>query len=74
MATVLVMGNTITSSCVPGAAPLHLSNGLTSVLFDVLALAGTDHAATAWEKALIYWLVQHDQSRIGLGVVGFDVG
>jgi hypothetical protein len=56
-----------------GAAPLDLSNGLTSALVDVLSLAASDLAATPWELRLAYWIVQHDQIRTGLGSVGFDV-
>ena len=50
-----------------------MSNALTSIFFDVLVTAGCDLATTPWERALVYWLVQHDQSRLGLGIVGFDV-
>lgn len=50
-----------------------MSNGLTSVLLEVLALAGSDLAVSPWEKRLVYWLVCHDQDRSGLGCVGFDV-
>ena len=67
------MGNTITSEHVPGSASLHMSNGLTSVVTDMLVLVGCDRAQTDWERKFVYWLVCHDQSRIGSGVVGFDV-
>ena len=67
------MGNLITSKRVPGSAPVDMSNGLTSVFFDVLALAGSALAETPWEERLVYWLVGHDQSFLGLGCVGFDV-
>ena len=67
------MGNMITSNQVPGSRPLQMSNSLTSVLLDVLAISGCASAATAWEKKLVYWLVQHDQERVGLGCVGFDI-
>jgi hypothetical protein len=50
-----------------------MSNGLTSVLLDVLVIAGNDLATSAWEKRFVYWLAQHDQSRNGLGCVGFDI-
>jgi hypothetical protein len=68
------VGNQITSERVPGAPELDMSNGLTAVFLDVLALAGSDLATDEWERAFVYWLVQHDQERTGLGSVGFDVG
>jgi hypothetical protein len=67
------MGNMITSERVPGSEPVYMSNGLTSVFFDVLALAGSALAETEWEQRLAYWLVSHDQSLVGIGCVGFDV-
>jgi hypothetical protein len=67
------VANQITSERSTGSVSLRLSNTLTSVLLDVLVLAGADRAKTPWEKKLVYWLVCHDQSRIGLGVVGFDI-
>lgn len=50
-----------------------MSNARTAVVLDVLALAACDLATTDWQKRFAYWIVQHDQSRVGLGVVGFDV-
>jgi hypothetical protein len=67
------MGNLVTSRLEPGAPDLRMSNGLTSVFFDVLSLVASQHARTPWEQRLAQWLVEHDQSRSGLGVVGFDV-
>lgn len=67
------VANQITNNRVPGSIPLRMSNGLTAVFFDVLVLAGSDLARTPWEKKLVYWLVQHDPARSGLGVLGFDV-
>lgn len=68
------MGNTI--GIAPGVhspAELHMSNGGTCVLLDVLALSGVRAARTPQEKRLIVWLSEHDQSRWGLGAVGFDL-
>lgn len=67
------VSNLITNSRAPDSGSLKMSNGLTSVLFDVLVLAGSDLAITLWEKSLVYWLAQHDQSRIGSGCAGFDI-
>ncbi|HEY4056669.1 MAG TPA: hypothetical protein VGM39_08670, partial [Kofleriaceae bacterium] len=67
------MSNSITNDRVTGSAQLRMSNGLTSVLSDVLVIAASDKATTPWEKKLAYWLAQHDQSRTGLGCVGFDI-
>jgi len=67
------VSNRITSNRATGSTPLLMSNGTTSVLLDVLAIAGSDLATTPWEKKLVYWLVQHDQSRSGLGAVSFPL-
>jgi hypothetical protein len=67
------MANLVTSKRVPGSAPLSMSNGLTDVFFEVLAIAGTDRATTVWEKCFAYWLVRGDQARSGRGCVGFDI-
>jgi hypothetical protein len=67
------MATVLTNKHVPGTAPVRMSNGLTSVLLDVLCLAACRHAASDWEKRLAYFLVQHDQSRIGLGMADLDV-
>lgn len=66
------MANQITSDR-RANAPVRLSNSLTSVLFDVLAIAGCDLAQTPWQRRFAYWLVEHDQVRCGLGCAGFDV-
>ena len=68
------MGNTIgIAPDVHSPAELHMSNGGTCVLLDVLALSGVRAARTPQEKRLIVWLSEHDQSRWGLGAVGFDL-
>lgn len=63
----------ITNTRVAGSVPLDISNARTAVLFDVLALATCDLAESEWQRKLAYWVLQHDQSRIGLGAVGFDI-
>ena len=67
------MANKITSKRVPGTPPLSMSNLHTAVVFDVLGLAGCALAKSEWEQRVVYFLVQHDQSRIGLGMAGFDI-
>ena len=67
------MGNRFTCASVPGTVDVKLSNQATSTLMCALALAGRGRATTPWERKLMYWLVQHDQERIGVGTVGFDV-
>ncbi|WP_217592958.1 hypothetical protein [Cohnella sp. GbtcB17] len=52
---------------------LSISNGATSVLFEVLALSGSDLAVTNREKEFIVWLNQWDQSIVGIGTVGFSI-
>lgn len=63
------MGNRITF----GEDSLKMSNGLTSVFIDVLTLAGSRLAQTVDEKRLIVWLAEKDQSKVGIGTVGFDI-
>lgn len=67
------MANLLTNDASPTSKPLSMSNALTQVFFDVLALSGCDLATTPWETKLVYWLVQHDQTRCGSGTIGFDV-
>ncbi|MDE7361653.1 MAG: hypothetical protein K2N38_06950 [Oscillospiraceae bacterium] len=50
-----------------------MSNGLTAVFIDVLALVGSRLAQTEDEKRLIVWLAEKDQSVVGIGTVGFDI-
>lgn len=52
---------------------ISMSNGLTSVFIDVLALSGSHLAVTDDEKRLIIWLSEKDQSKLGIGTVGFDI-
>ncbi|MCM3783524.1 hypothetical protein M3231_11100 [Neobacillus mesonae] len=69
------MGNTISlpEEIKHLAEPLGMSNGLTSVFIEVLALSGSILAETNREKELIIWLAQQDQSVVGLGTVGFCI-
>ncbi len=50
-----------------------MSNGLTDVLIDVLVLSGSRLAQTVDERRLIVWLAEKDQSKVGIGTVGFDI-
>ncbi len=52
---------------------LSMSNGLTSVFISVLVLSGSSSAKIDREKELIIWLAEHDQDKIGIGTVGFDI-
>jgi len=55
------------------ADDIHMSNGLTSVFIEVLAISGSILAETDREKEIIIWLAQQDQSVVGIGTVGFDI-
>lgn len=52
---------------------LSMSNGLTNVFINVLVLSGSRLAKTVDEKRLIVWLAEKDQSKVGMGTVGFDI-
>lgn len=49
------------------------SNGCTSVLLTVMGLSGSRLAQTDHEKNMIVWLMEKDQSAVGIGTVGFDI-
>lgn len=63
------MGNIISLN----SNTISMSNGLTDVFIDVLILAGSRLAETVDEKRLIVWLAEKDQSKVGMGTVGFDI-
>ncbi|MFJ7494903.1 hypothetical protein ACIQZB_27575 [Streptomyces sp. NPDC097727] len=52
---------------------LSMSNGSTDVFVDVLMLAVSDLAESAWEHRFATLLTLQDQNVIGRGVVGFDL-
>jgi hypothetical protein len=54
-----------------GHGELRMSNGSTDVFFDVLTLAGSGLATTAWEQNLVLYFA--DGHRIGMGTSGFDL-
>lgn len=52
---------------------ISMSNGLTDVFINVLVLSGSRLAKNVDEKRLIVWLAEKDQSKVGMGTVGFDI-
>lgn len=52
---------------------IQMNNGLTNVFLNILILSGSALAQTVSEKQLIVWLAEHDQSKVGMGTVGFDL-
>jgi len=52
---------------------VHMSNGATSVFITVLGLSGTRLAKTDDEKKLLVWILEKDQSKRGIGTVGFAI-
>ncbi|QIK63330.1 hypothetical protein G7068_09055 [Leucobacter viscericola] len=68
------MSNTITvGRGTPFEQSLTLANGLTSVFVSLLGLSGTATAADNKERVLVYWLLEQDQSAVGVGTVGFEL-
>lgn len=49
------------------------SNGCTDVLLTVIGLSGSKSAQANDEKNMIIWLMEKDQSAVGMGTVGFDI-
>jgi len=52
---------------------IHMSNGATSVFITVLGLSGTRLTKTDDEKKLLVWILEKDQSKCGIGTVGFSI-
>ena len=52
---------------------ISMSNGLTDVFINVLVLSGSRLAKTDDENRLIVCLAEKDQSKRGIGTVGFDI-
>ena len=67
MANIVWLGSENDSECI------QMSNGLTDVFISVLVLSGSRFAQTTHEKRLIVWLAEKDQSKVGIGTVGFDI-
>ncbi|MDE6133158.1 MAG: hypothetical protein K2G04_07290 [Oscillospiraceae bacterium] len=69
MANIISFNGNIT----PYDDSLQMSNGLTDVFINVLALSGAALAQTESEKRMIVYLSEKDQKIIGIGCVGFDI-
>ena len=68
------MGNVVTlNGNTPVSESLHMSNGLTSTFIDVFGLSGSRLATNDIEKRLIVWVLEKDQSAVGIGTVGFEI-
>jgi hypothetical protein len=63
------VGNTFTAHGVDES--VRMSNGSTSVFFDVLALAGSAVAGSPWQQRLTLYFC--DAERYGSGISGFDL-
>ena len=67
------MANIIWSGAGNDPECIRMSNGLTDVFINVLVLSGSALSQTPEEKRLIVWLAEKDQSKVGMGTVGFDI-
>lgn len=67
------MANRITYDARPDLPDISMSNGLTSVFIDVLALAASSLASTARAHEIAAWIASKDQAVYGPGTVGFDI-
>ena len=52
---------------------LSMSNGLTDVFIDYLLLSGSQLAKSESEKRMVVFLAEKQQSKVGIGAVGFDI-
>lgn len=52
---------------------IGMGNGLTSSFINVIGLSGSKLAVKYYEKNLIIFLLEKDQSNVGIGTVGFDI-
>lgn len=52
---------------------MGMSNGATSVFITVIGLSGSRLAKTDDEKKLLVWILEKDQSKCGIGTVGFTI-
>lgn len=68
------MSNMLTlDSKILNGESIQMNNGLTDVFINVLVLSGSNIAQTIDQKRLIVWLAEKDQSKVGIGTVGFDI-
>lgn len=52
---------------------LSMSNGLTDVFIDYLLLSGSQLAKSESEKRMVVFLAEKQQTKVGIGTVGFDI-
>ena len=52
---------------------LHIQNGSTSMLINILCLSGGRLAETESQKRLMVFLAEKNQSVVGIGNVGFNI-
>lgn len=52
---------------------MGMSNGATSVFITVIGLSGSRLAKTDDEKKLLVWILEKDQTKCGIGTVGFTI-
>lgn len=52
---------------------LHIQNGSTSMLINILCLSGGRLAETESQKRLMVFLAEKNQSVVGIGTVGFNI-
>lgn len=52
---------------------IKMSNGLTQMFVEMLALAGTALAQTDHQRDLVVWLASHDQAVTGRGTTDLDL-
>lgn len=69
------MGNVIAFNDIVSVADdsFSMSNGLTDVFIDYLLLSGSRLAKTESEKRMVVFLAEKQQTKVGMGNVGFDI-
>lgn len=50
-----------------------MSNGTTSAFITIIGLSGSQLAKTENEKRLIVWIMEKDQSKVGIGSIGISM-
>lgn len=67
------MGNIVGLERLP-KLDLVMSNGLTSSFINIFGLSGSALAKREQDKKLVVYVLEKNQSVVGIGTVGFDVG
>jgi len=68
------MGNIITlNETTPVSEYLSMSNGTTSAFINVFGLSGSRLAQNDQEKRLIVWVLEKNQTFVGIGTVGLRI-